>query len=87
MQEIGRYTSAVAASVEQQNAATGYISSNVNTAAQATQAVSSVLGDVAGAATQVRVSAQTMLDTSQAVQQAASNLRNQVDTFLTKVAV
>jgi methyl-accepting chemotaxis protein len=87
MQEIGRYTSAVAASVEQQNAATGHISSNVTAAAQATQAVSTVLGDVAGAATQVRVSAQTMLDTSQAVQKAAANLRNQVETFLTKVAV
>ena len=87
MQEINRYTSAVAASVEQQNAATGHISRNVATAAEATLAVATVLSDVSGAATQARVSAQTMLDTSQHVQAAATNLRNQVETFLTKVAV
>jgi methyl-accepting chemotaxis protein len=87
MQEINRYTSAVAASVEQQNAATGHISRNVTTAAEATQAVATVLSDVSGAATQARVSAQSMLDTSQDVQAAATNLRNQVETFLTKVAV
>src|SRR6185312_6793021 len=73
MQEINRYTSAVAASVEQQNAATGHISRNVTSAAQATQAVATVLGDVAGAATQARVSAQTMLDTSLSVQTTASD--------------
>ena len=49
--------------------------------------MATVLSDVSGAATQARVSAQTMLDTSQHVQAAAANLRNQVETFLTKVAV
>jgi methyl-accepting chemotaxis protein len=87
MQEIGRYTSSVAASVEQQNAATGHISRNVTSAAQATQDVATVLNDVAGAAAQARVSAETMLDTSHAVEAAATNLRNQVEAFLIKVAV
>ncbi len=43
MQEIQQYTSGVAASIEQQNAATGHISSNVATAAEATQTMAAVL--------------------------------------------
>ncbi len=70
MQEIQHYTSAVAASIEEQHAATSHISQNVASAAQASQTVATVLGDVAGAALQTRVSAQTVLDTSQSVEAA-----------------
>ena len=62
MREISDYTSAVAASVEQQSAATGEISHNVASAAQGTVLAVSVLGEVAGAASATRTSAQTVLD-------------------------
>jgi methyl-accepting chemotaxis protein len=86
MQEIKGYTSAVANSVEQQNAATSEISHNVTNAAQGTDAVVSVLGKVEGAAAQTRASARSMLDTSAAVDGAVANLRSEVENFLGKVA-
>ena len=86
MQEINRYTSAVAASVEQQSAATSQISCNVANAAQGSNVAVSVLGKVAGAATQTRESAHGLLDASQAVEAALSELRAEVENFLAKVA-
>jgi methyl-accepting chemotaxis protein len=87
MEEINRYTSAVAASVEQQNAATGQISCNVTTAAQETDVVATALGNVSGAATQTLASAQTVMEASQAVESTVAQLRAEVDDFLGKVAV
>jgi NO-binding membrane sensor protein with MHYT domain len=87
MQEINLYTSAVAASMEQQNAATGEISQNVAGAALGTKAMVSLLADVAGAATQTRGSAETVLTASQSVEQASANLGAEVERFLEKVAV
>ncbi len=86
MHEINRYASAVAASVEQQSAATSEISHNVASAAKGTGVVASVLDKVAGAATETRASADSMLDASQAVESALSNLRAEVGDFLNKVA-
>jgi methyl-accepting chemotaxis protein len=86
MQEIQHYTSAVAASIEEQNTATGNISQNVATAAAATESVAKVLTDVAGAAMQTRVSAQTVLGTSHAVEAAIGDLREQVEGFLAEIA-
>ena len=87
MQEINEYTSDVAASVEQQNAATGAISQNVSGAADGTKVLVSVLGQVAGAATGARSSAQTMLAASEVMETAAEKLRAEVEDFLHKVAV
>jgi methyl-accepting chemotaxis protein len=87
MREISEYTSAVASSVEQQNAATSEISHNVTDAAQGTVMAVSVLGEVAGAATATRTSAQTVLTASKSVESAVANLRGEVETFLGKVAV
>jgi methyl-accepting chemotaxis protein len=87
MREINENTSAVAASVEQQNAATSEISRNVASAAEGTGHVVSVLGDVAGAATQTRSSAEVVRDASEAVDHAVANLRLEVEDFLGKVAV
>jgi methyl-accepting chemotaxis protein len=87
MDEINRSTSAVAASVEQQNAATSQILKNVAGAADGAQVVVAVLEDVAGAAMETRASAQTVLDASQSVEAALTNLRGEVSTFLDKVAV
>jgi methyl-accepting chemotaxis protein len=86
MQEIQHYTSAVAASIEEQSAATGHIAQNVAAAAQASQTVAVVLGDVAGAAMQTRVSAQTVLDTSQSVNSTVGDLRRHIEVFLAGVA-
>jgi methyl-accepting chemotaxis protein len=85
MREIDRFTSAVAASIEQQSAATGQISRNVSDAAQGTKVAVSVLGKVTDAATHTSASASTMLEGSQAVEEAVSELRSEVETFLAKV--
>ncbi len=87
MQEIDRYTSAVAASVGQQNAATGEISRNVVSAAQETKLVSAVLAEVVGAITKTDNSAAMVLTASQDVEAAATNLREKIEGFLSKVAV
>jgi len=86
MQEIQHYTSGVAASIEEQNAATSDISINVATAAQATQTVTGALSNVAGAATQTNQSAAIVLESSQSVDAAVADLRRQVEAFLSGVA-
>ena len=86
MHEISTYTSSVATSVEQQNAATGEISHSVAGAAQGTGKVVSVLGDVAGAAIATRGSAETVLSASRSVESAVARLRDEVEAFLAKVA-
>jgi len=87
MKEISGYTSAAAASVHQQQAATSEISQNVMGAAQSAKEIVAVLGDVTGAATETRGSAETVLAASQAVETAAADLREEVESFLQKVAV
>jgi len=86
MEQINSYTSAVAASVEQQNAATGEISKNVASTAVGTKVIVSVLGELAGAATETKSSAQTVLTASEAVAKGAEGLRGEVETFLRTVA-
>jgi methyl-accepting chemotaxis protein len=85
MREIDSYTSAVAASIEQQSAATGQISCNVANAAKGTSVAVSVLGKVSEAATHTRASADAVLDGSQAVELAVLDLRTEVEAFLRKV--
>lgn len=86
MQEINRYTTAVAASVEQQSAATNEISHNVASAAAGTKTVVGELEQVAGAVEHSGVSAATVLQVSHAMQSAADELRDKVEGFLSKVA-
>ncbi len=87
MQEINQYTAAVAASVEQQNSATGEISHNVASAAEGTGHVVAVLSEVAGAATETRTSAEVVRDASETVESAVAHLRLEVEDFLARVAV
>jgi methyl-accepting chemotaxis protein len=87
MQEINGYTSAVAASVEEQSAATGEISHNVANAEKESSVVVSVLSELTNAASDTQSSAQAMLLSSQAVESAVSGLRSKIETFLGKVAV
>jgi methyl-accepting chemotaxis protein len=86
MQEIQHYASGVAASIEQQSAATSNISSNVASAAEATQTVAHMLSDVAGAVTQTKTSAEFVLQTSNAVEAAVADLRRHIEHFLSSVA-
>ena len=87
MREIDEFTSAVAASVQQQSAATSEISQNVTSAAGGAKLIVSVLSEVAGATTETQESAQTVLAASESVERTAANLRSEVEGFLTKVAV
>ena len=87
MQEIDSYTTAVAASVQQQSAATNEISQNVTSAAGVAKLIVTVLREVAGATIETQESAQTVLAASESVEKAAANLRSEVEGFLTKVAV
>ena len=87
MQEIDACASTVSSAVEQQNAATAEISQNVAGAAAGAKLVVSVLDEVAGAATETRSSAESVLDASQAVEAAAADLRREVEGFLQRVAV
>jgi methyl-accepting chemotaxis protein len=86
MQEIQQYTSAFAASIEEQDAATAEISSNVTTAADATQIVSQMLHDLSSDAAQTQLLVRDVLNTSSSVETALSKLREQVDAFLTGVS-
>ena len=86
MHEVSRYTSSVAASVEQQNAATGQISYSVAQAADGSSSAVSVFGKVANAVMETRHSAQTVLEASQDVEKALGELRGEVEGFLGQVA-
>jgi methyl-accepting chemotaxis protein len=86
MQEIDGCTTTVAAAVQEQSAATAEISQNVASAADGAKLVVSVLGNVTGAASETRHSAESVLSASQAVEAAAAELRHEVEGFLARVA-
>ncbi len=86
MREIDRAASAVSISVDQQKAATSEIAHSVASAAQGTSGIVGVLTQVAGAAVETRQSAETVLDTSGAVDKALAHLRAEVEAFLAKAA-
>ncbi len=87
MEEIRLFTSAIATSVDQQNAATSEISNNVTAAATGTRSVVGVLQRVSTAIADMHSSADTVLTASNAVEKAANSLRESVDGFLRKVAM
>jgi methyl-accepting chemotaxis protein len=87
MQDIDRFTSTVATALQEQNLATGDISRNVAGAAEGAKVVVSVLDQVAGAVTQTRNHADTMLKASETVATAAIKVRENVDNFLNRVAI
>ncbi|MGB7037850.1 MAG: methyl-accepting chemotaxis protein, partial [Xanthobacteraceae bacterium] len=87
MHEIENYTSAVAMSVQEQNAATGEISHNVTSAADGAKLIVSVLNEVVGATSDTQQSAQRVLAASASVEKITVEMRSEVDNFLSKVAV
>ena len=86
MKEIDGCATEVSAAVEQQSAATAEISQNVAGAADGAKLVVSVMDEVAGAATDTRRAAESVLTASQAVEAAAAELRHEVEDFLGRVA-
>ena len=62
MEQIRQFTTAIASSIEQQNAATGEISNNVTAAAVGARSVVAVLQRVSGAITDMQSSADTVSD-------------------------
>lgn len=87
MRDIDNHTSAVAESVEQQNVATGEILQNVASAADSAKLTVAVLSEVASSTTQTQHSSQVVLTASESVHDAVAKLRDEVEHFLTKVAV
>jgi PAS domain S-box-containing protein len=87
MQEINDHASVVAKSVREQGAATGEISRNVESAADAVRLIVAVLNELTVATTATQQSTKTVLTASETVDDAATNLRKEVETFLAKVAV
>jgi methyl-accepting chemotaxis protein len=86
LREINEHTSTVAAAVGQQNIATGIISSNVNRAAEGTRVAVAALDEFAVTTAKTCSSADTVIATSGAVQDAAAELRAETDKFLGTVA-
>jgi len=87
MREIDNHTAAVSQSVQQQSAATGEISQNVVGAADGTKLIVTVLSEVADATTETQRSAQSVLIACESVEEIATDMRGEVESFLTKVAV
>jgi methyl-accepting chemotaxis protein len=86
MQDIDGVASAVEGSVQQQSAATGEISRNVVGASESTKSVLEELNAVAGAAEETQRSAELVLSNAEAVETATAELRQEVESFLQKVA-
>ncbi|RDV03722.1 PAS-domain containing protein [Undibacter mobilis] len=86
MQEIDSCATIVAAAVEEQSAATSEISQNVAGAASGARSIGTTLDDVVGAATRTSAAAESVLAAAEAVEAAASELRDEVAGFLRRVA-
>ena len=87
MQEIDNHTSSVAESVRQQSAATDEISKNVESAAGGAKLIVTVLNELSGATAETQQSAQIVRAASESVDDAAIDLKREVECFLAKVAV
>ena len=86
LREINEHTSTVAAAVRQQNMAAEIISRNVNMAAEGTNIAVAVLDEFAVTTANACSSADTVIATSGAVQDAAAELRAETNKFLGTVA-
>ena len=83
--EIDQISTAIAAAVEQQGAATQEIARNVEEAAKGTQEVSSNIGGVTEAANSTGAVANQVLASARALTQQSGELRVLVQSFLTEV--
>jgi methyl-accepting chemotaxis protein len=86
IQQINRNTGVISSDLDRQNATTNEISLNVADATTDTSKIVAVLAEVDGAAAETHKSAETVLTVSEAVETAASRLRDKVERFLSDVA-
>ncbi|WP_417795851.1 methyl-accepting chemotaxis protein [Terasakiella pusilla] len=82
---MNEVSSAIAAAVEQQGAATQEIATNVESAAHSTRDASSDMSEVVQSAEQNGQAANDVLHAAEALSSQAGNLRTQVDEFLQQV--
>ena len=82
---MSEMTTAVAAAVEQQSAATAEIARNVQQAALASQNVSSNIAEVTSGAGSTGAAAMQLLGTVAALTERSSQLRREVDEFVTNI--
>jgi len=87
MREIDGYTSTVARSLQEQDAATEEISRNVSYAADGAKVMVGVLDNVTSAVTETRNAARDVLAASESVETASAGLEHQIEAFLNRVAV
>jgi len=85
IKEINEIATTIASAVEQQGAATQEIARNVQQAAHGTQDVSSNIGGVTEAAGETGSAASQVLGASEGLAKQADLLRQQVDTFLSRI--
>jgi methyl-accepting chemotaxis protein len=83
--QIDQASTAIAAAIEQQSAATAEISRNVHNAAEGAQSASHYVGRLAGVTGQVSDSAQIVTETSAALQGETGKLEQEVRSFLQTV--
>jgi methyl-accepting chemotaxis protein len=83
--EISQITTAIAAAVEQQNAATSEISRNVQQAATGTNEVADNIGGLSSAAGNTGAAATQVLGAASELSRQAEQLRSEVDQFLADV--
>ena len=86
MQEVDGFTTAIAAAVEEQGAATEEISRNVQMAARGTEELTQNVSGVTGAIGETSRAAQDVLDASSQLGSQANALKHEVDRFLSEVA-
>jgi methyl-accepting chemotaxis protein len=83
--EINEVTTAIAAAVEEQGAATREIARNIQHAASGTSEVSSNIVGVSQASSEAGTSAADVLTASAGLRQEAETLRQEIDTFLSQI--
>lgn len=83
--EINEVTTAIAAAVEEQGAATREIARNIQHAASGTSEVSSNIVGVSAASSEAGTSAADVLAASGALRKEAEGLRQEIDTFLSSI--
>jgi len=83
--EINEVTTAIAAAVEQQGAATREIARNIQHAAGGTAEVSSNIVGVSTASAEAGAAAAEVLNSSEALRREADRLRSEIDAFLSNI--
>jgi methyl-accepting chemotaxis protein len=83
--EINEVTTAIAAAVEEQGAATREIARNIQQAATGTTEVSSNIVGVSEASSEAGSSAANVLTASAELRKEAEGLRQEIDTFLSEI--